>query len=233
MQGIVDREKTKLNVARLKKGGEVFEVSVDSEAAINFKKGLGDLSDVLKSEEIWCNAKKGQLASENKLMSVFKTDNKIEIAKRIIKDGEIQLTSDYRAKQVEEKKKRIIETIHQNAIDPRTNASVPILRLENAFKEAKISIDERSSDQQINEILDKLKPILPIKFDVKKIQVIVPANCASKSYHIIKAYKIIKEEWQNDGGLKVVVELPSAMQNDFFDKINSTTHGGVETKEIE
>ena len=233
MQGIVDREKTKINVARLKRGGETFEVSIDSEKAINFKKGLNEFDDVLQSEEIWFDAKKGQLASENKLMSIFKTDDKIEIAKTIINEGEIQLTSEYRAKQVEEKKKRIIETIHQNAIDPRTNAPVPISRLENAFKEAKISIDDRPSDQQVNEILDKLKPILPIKFDVKKIQVIVPANHASKSYHIIKAYKIIKEEWQKDGGLNVIVELPSAMQNDFFDKINSATHGGVETKEIE
>ena len=233
MQGIVDREKTKINVARLKRGGETFEVSIDSEKAINFKKGLNEFDDVLQSEEIWFDAKKGQLASENKLMSIFKTDDKIEIAKTIINEGEIQLTSEYRAKQVEEKKKRIIETIHQNAIDPRTNAPVPISRLENAFKEAKISIDDRPSDQQVNEILDKLKPILPIKFDVKRIQVIVPANHASKSYHIIKAYKIIKEEWQKDGGLNVIVELPSAMQNDFFDKINSITHGGVETKEIE
>ena len=233
MQGIVDREKAKINVARLKRGGETFEVSIDSEKAINFKKGLNEFDDVLQSEEIWFDAKKGQLASENKLMSIFKTDDKIEIAKTIINEGEIQLTSEYRVKQVEEKKKRIIETIHQNAIDPRTNAPVPISRLENAFKEAKISIDDRPSDQQVNEILDKLKPILPIKFDVKRIQVIVPANHASKSYHIIKAYKIIKEEWQKDGGLNVIVELPSAMQNDFFDKINSATHGGVETKEIE
>jgi len=233
MQGIVDREKAKINVARLKRGGETFEVSIDSEKAINFKKGLNEFDDVLQSEEIWFDAKKGQLASENKLMSIFKTDDKIEIAKTIINEGEIQLTSEYRVKQVEEKKKRIIETIHQNAIDPRTNAPVPISRLENAFKEAKISIDDRPSDQQVNEILDKLKPILPIKFDVKRIQVIVPANHASKSYHIIKAYKIIKEEWQKDGGLSVIIELPSAMQNDFFDKINSITHGGVETKEIE
>lgn len=233
MQQIYDKEKISLTVARLKKGGENYEVSVNSEAAINFKKGLGEFGDVLKNEEIWADAKKGKLASENKLMSVFKTDNKIEIAKKIVKEGEIQLTADYRSKQLEEKKKMIIETIHRNAIDPRTNAPVPITRLENAFDEAKVHVDDRPVDQQINDILDKLRPVLPIRFEIKKIQIIIPAEHASKSYHVIKAYKIVKEEWQNDGSLKAVIELPSAMQTDFFDKINNVTHGGVETKEIE
>ncbi len=232
MQRVHDKEKTKLTVARLKKDGENFEVSVDSEAAIRFKKGLGDFSEVLKNENIWANAKKGQLASEKKLRAVFKTDDKIEIAKTIVKEGEIQLTAEYRAKQLEEKKKRIIETIHRNAIDPRTNAAIPITRLENAFKEAKVRIDERPIDQQMQDIINKLRPVLPIRFEIKKIQAVIPAQYAVKSYHILKTYKILEEEWQNDGSLKVSIELPSAMQNDFFDKINSATHGSVETKEI-
>ncbi len=232
MQQIYGKEKAALTVARLKKGGDSFEVSVDSEAAIKFKKGLGDFGPVLKSEEIWADAKKGELASEKKLTAVFKTDDKIEIAKRIVKEGEIQLTVEYRAKLREEKKKKIIETIHRNAIDPRTNAPIPITRLENAFKEAKVHADDRPVDQQIQEILNKLRPVLPIRFEIKKIQVIIPAEHAAKSYHIIKSYKILKEEWQNDGSLKAVIELPLAMQSDFFDKLNSTTHGSVETKEM-
>ena len=39
MQQIYDKEKASMTLAKLKRDGVVFEVSVDSEAAIKFKKG--------------------------------------------------------------------------------------------------------------------------------------------------------------------------------------------------
>ncbi len=233
MQQIYDKEKESMTLARLKRDGGVFEVSVDSEAAIKFKKEGGDFEGVLKNEEIWSDAKKGQLASEKKLISVFNTDDKTEVAKIIVKEGAIQLTADYRSKRLEEKKKRVMEIIHRTAIDPRTNAPIPLTRLENAFKEAGVHIDEKTpAEEQIDNIIEKLRPVLPIKFEIKKVQIRIPAQYAAKSYHTLKQSKIINEEWQNDGSLRVVVELPAATEADFFDKLNNQTHGSIETKEI-
>lgn len=233
MQQAYTKEKGNLTLARLKKSGKNFEVSIDSDAALAFKKGAGDFSSVLKSDEIWADAKKGKLASSAELQSVFKTDDKEEVAKRIIQDGEIQSTADYREKLRGEKEKMVMGLISRNAIDPRTNAPIPLTRLENAFEEARIHVDEkRTADQQVQEILDKLRPVLPLRFEIKQLQVKIPAAYASKVYHILKLYKILKEEWQNDGSLIALLEMPLAMQNDFYDKINNVTHGGVETKEV-
>ena len=229
---IYNKEKANITIARLKKKGNVFELDVDPDAAMAFKKGQGDLSDVLKSDDIWSDAQRGQLASSAEMQSIFGTDDKTEVAKKIILEGEVHLTSEYRAKVRKEKEKRVMGLISRNAIDPRTNAPIPLTRLENAFEEAGVHIgDNRTAEQQMEEIIDKLRPVLPLRFEIKKIQVRIPATHASKAYHVIKEHKILKEEWQNDGSLLALVEMPLAMQNDFYDKINKITHGGVEIKE--
>ena len=55
--------------------------------------------------------------------------------------------------------------IHANGIDPKTNLPHPLQRIENALEEANVKIDEhKSEEKQVEEIVRKLQPILPIKF---------------------------------------------------------------------
>ena len=42
----------------------------------------------------------------------------------------------------------------------------------------------------------------------------------------------MKDEWQNDGSWICQVEIPGGLEEDFYDKLNSLTHGSVETKVI-
>ena len=66
MVGIThDHEKIHLNLGRIKKEGENFEIVVDPDLAIEFKDGKEvDIREVLKSEEVFSDAKKGLLCSE-------------------------------------------------------------------------------------------------------------------------------------------------------------------------
>ncbi|MDD5087134.1 MAG: ribosome assembly factor SBDS [Candidatus Nanoarchaeia archaeon] len=228
---IYDKERFSLNLAKLKKGGENFEVSIDSDKAIEFRQGKDiPIEEVIKSENIFSDAKKGLLASENMMQELFNTTDPKEIAKIIIKQGEIQLTSEYRQKLRDEKKKRIIDYIHVNGADPKTGTPHPITRIENAFEEVKIHIDEfKSEDSQIQEIIKKLRQVLPIKFEINEIEVKIPAVHAGKMYSVVKNFaKIIKDEWLNDGSWRCIVELPGGLKNDFFDKLNNLTHGEIE-----
>ena len=85
--------------------------------------------------------------------------------------------------------------------------------------------------EQLQDALKKLRVIMPIKFEVKEIVVKVPAQFAAKSYQVLNSFGTkLKEEWQNDGSLVTVLEIPGGLENDFYDKINSITHGDVETK---
>ena len=224
-----------LNTARLKKDGFNFEVAVDPDLAINYKKGEDiDIREILKSEDIFFDVKKGELASEAEMTNVFETTDRIKIAEQIIKTGDIQLTAEYRQGLRDEKKRRILEIIHRNGVDPKTKLPHPMVRLENAFNEVKVHIDEfKSPEDQVQDVLTKLRPILPISFEKKKLQIIIPATYAPKCYPVVKSFgNLEKDEWQNDGSWLTIIEIPAGMSEEFFEKLNKITHGDLESKEL-
>lgn len=234
MVGITfDKERVHFNIARLKKGGKAFEIDIDPDMAIAFKEGKSvDLKDILKAEHIFNDVKKGMLASETEMKSLFGTSDVLEVAKIILQKGELPLTAEYKNKLREQKKKQIINLIHRNAVDPQTHLPHPLQRIENAMEEAKVKIDEFESVQkQIQDVLKKIRVILPIRFEVKEIAVRIPSAYAVKSYNIVSSFgKILKEEWQTDGSWIVVLEMPAGLEEDFYDKINALCHGDVESK---
>lgn len=219
-------------IARLKKEGNVFEILVDCDKALEYRGGKNvSLNDVVATDDIFKDVKKGEKASENVLKSIFKTEDPMQIAAIIIKEGEIQLTASHRDKIREEKRKRIVEIIHRNAIDSKTGLPHPPQRIENAMNEAKIYIDEhKGAEEQVDDVLKKIRAIIPIKFETREIAVRIPDKYAGQSYSVLKRYKLLRDEWQNDGSLVAVVEIPAGIQDEFFNQLNKITHGEVETK---
>jgi len=220
-------------IARLKKGGENFEVLVELEKALEFRKGKLGIEEALAANYIYKDCKKGMRASEIEIKKFFMTQDIKEVAKKIVKEGEIHLTAEYKSKLREEKRKKIIELIHRNAVDSKTGLPHPILRIENAMEESKVKIDElKSAEEQIEIILEKLSEVIPIKFEVKKVLLKIPAKYSGNCYSVIKQFgKIINEDWST-GDLSLKVEIPGGMIEEFYDKLNGLTHGNIESKEI-
>ena len=221
-------------LARISKQGKHFEVLVNLDKAIEFKHGKAELDEVLVTEDVFKDSKKGFHASEEDMKTAFGTDDKKEVATKIIKDGELQLTSEYKNKLREEKKKQIIQLIHRNAVDPKTGYPHPIERLEIAIEDIGVHVDEfKSAEDQMQDVLKKLREVLPISFEIRELSIKIPGQFGGQSFPIIKKYsKILKEEWLTDGSLSVLIEIPAGMQNELFDNLNSLTHGQVESKII-
>jgi ribosome maturation protein SDO1 len=220
-------------IARLKTNSQNFEILVDCNNAIALKEGKDiDIKDVLAANKVFADAKKGLKASETAMMQIFQTSDAEEVAKNIIKKGEIQLTLDYRNKLRESKRKQIIALIHKNGVDPKTHGVHPVNRIENAFEEAKIHVDEFTPvQQQLQDILKRLRPILPIRFEVKEMSVKISPQYAGKAYSTVRNFgTILREEWQNSGYWLGVVEMPGGMEAEFYEKINNICHGDVEIK---
>ncbi|MBI2668141.1 ribosome assembly factor SBDS [Candidatus Woesearchaeota archaeon] len=218
-------------IARYKKEGLTFEILVDCDKALEFRQGHNiSLDDVIATRNIFKDVKKGEHASENDLKKLFKTEDKTKIIEEIIKHGEIQLTSEHKNKLREEKKKAIINLIHRNSINPQNNLPHPPDRIERALEQSKARIDEfKRPEEQIHEIVSKLSSILPIRFEVWELAVKIPSSFAAQAYRILKEFgDIKKDEWQNDGSLIATLEIPAGMQEDFENKLNKLTHGGVD-----
>ena len=52
-----------------------------------------------------------------------------------------------------------------------------------------------------------------------------------KAYGVISQYKET-ENWKDTGDLEVVVSVPAGILMDFYDKLNSVTHGSALTEEM-
>lgn len=224
----------KVTLARIKKFGKTFEISVDSAAALKYRKGeLTDLHEVLQADHIFTDAKKGLTAGSAELQQAFGTTNTNTIADLILKRGEVQETAEHRAQEREQKRKQLVYLIQRQALDARTNLPIPAERIEVALEQGKIHPDDhQTAEEQFDEIVRKLRPFLPLKIEQKKISFVVPAQYAGKLYGVVSSSsKIIKEEWKSDGGWEAMVEIPAGLYLDFIGKLNSLTHGQVVVKE--
>lgn len=216
--------------ARIKQKGEHFEIFVELEDAMKFKKGI---SSSIESEDgrIYTDIKKGNVASEKDLMSAFGTEDVNEIAEKIVKSGEVLLTQDYRDEEKEKKIKQVVDFLSVNTINPQTGNPHTPERIKRALEEAHVNIKNIPIENQINDILAELSKILPVKIETKKVRITIPAIHTGKAYNIIGQYKE-EENWRNDGSLEVVISIPAGMIMDFYDKLNSVTHGSAVTQEI-
>jgi len=222
-------------IAHFKHGQLTFEILVEPEAAYAKKKGEHiSLDNMIASRDVFSDSGRGLRANETDINKVFGTNNFEKIVDKIIKDGEIQLTTEHKKKMQEERTKQIINLIARNAVDPRTHAPHPATRIEKALEEARIHVDPfKSAQEQLDSALKAIKTILPIKLETVRIAVKIPADNAPRVYGFVKEHKMIKEEWGSDGSLLAMVELPAGLQGDFFDKLNKLTQGNNETKVTE
>src|SRR5947199_407324 len=159
------------------------------------------LSQVLMIEEVYSDSGKGTRASEEKLRKHFGTIDPVKVAEEIMKSGELQLTTDQRRQLSDEKRRQIISIISRNAIDPRSGAPHPPLRIEQALEQVRISIDPyRSAEEQAKQVIEDLRPVLPIKMEQMRIAVKVFPEHAARAYNAFKSFgTVTREEWQADG----------------------------------
>ncbi len=223
----------KYTTARITKGQDHFEILVKPQPALEYKMGKQvTISQVLMIEEVYSDSSKGTRASEEKLQKYFGTTDPLKIAEDVMKHGELQLTTDQRRQLIEDKKKQIVSIITRNSIDPRTGTPHPPLRIEQAMGQIRLSIDPyKSAEEQAREVIEELRPILPIKMDQMRIAVKVYPEHAARAYNAFKSFGTVsKEEWQRDGSLLAVIEMPAGMYGSFIDRVGKLTQGTIQTK---
>ncbi|GAB7017674.1 ribosome assembly factor SBDS [Halostagnicola bangensis] len=223
--------------ARLESHGARFEVLVDPDAALEIKRGEfdEDLEDYIAAEDVFEDASSGDRPAEDDLEKVFDTTDPLEIIPEVIKEGEIQITADQRREMQEQKRKQLITTIARNAINPQMDdAPHPPERIESALEEAGFTVDPMEPvSEQVDDALDDLRPVIPIRFEEVSIAVQIPPEHAGSAQAKIRQYGDLEsEEWQPDGSWIGVITFPAGLQNDFYDVVNENTSGEAETQVV-
>ncbi len=216
---------------RIDKSGKHFEILVDLEDAMKFKRGeIGSI--IAESDIIFRNVKKGERAPTSDIESAFGTTDPNEIIPKIVKGGEILTTQDFRDAEQEKKFKQVVDFLSRNAVDPQSGNPHTSERIKNALEQAHVNIKNTSVENQINDILAEISKIIPIKLETKKVKITIPAIHTGKAYGVISTHKET-ETWLDDGSLEVIVKVPAGMIMDFYDKLNGVTHGSAVTEEIQ
>ena len=84
------------------------------------------------------------------------------------------------------------------------------------------------------QLVKKINVIIPIAYEIRNIELTIPADVSGRAYPALKQYSTITNEtWNNDGSLTVVVEVPAGLQNELFDKLNGIAQGRIESKIIQ
>jgi ribosome maturation protein SDO1 len=224
----------KFTVIKLTIDGDRFELIVKPDPALEYKLGKRtDISSILVSDEIYSDANKGSRASSEKLIKHFKTTDQTEVAKQIVSRGDLNLTTDQRRKMVEEKRKQIVQLINRSFVDPKTHLPHPVVRIEAALDEARVSIDPfRNTPDQAKSIVDSIRKILPLKSETVRLIVTVPPQFSAQSYSVLKSTGDFKgEEWLSDGSLRAIVEMNAGLKAQFLDRLGSVSKGSAVVKE--
>ncbi|MFC4988603.1 MULTISPECIES: ribosome assembly factor SBDS [Saliphagus] len=221
--------------ARLESHGARFEVLVDPDAALSIRRGEfeGDLEEVIAAEDVFEDASRGDRPAESDLEDVFGTTEPLEVIPQVIREGEIQITAEQRREMQEQKRRQLIDRIARNAVNPQMdNAPHPPERIENALEEAGFTVDPMEPvENQVDDALDDLRPLIPIRFEEVTVAVQIPAEYAGSAQAKIRQYgDLEREEWQPDGSWIGVVTFPAGLQNDFYDVVNENTSGEAETQ---
>jgi ribosome maturation protein SDO1 len=222
-------------VSRLFVGGKKFEILVDPYKALELKKGAKiNIDEILAYPAIYRDVRSSECVGEDELQKHFGTTDIFRIAEKIIKEGEILLTTEQRRQMVEQKKNQIANIIARKGINPQTNAPHPPQRILNAMEEVGVNIDPFiDAELQVDKVLKEIKAILPIKFQKVTVQFKIPPQYSSKAFSVLKKSGEVKsEKWLNDGSLEIMIEVLAGVQNEIFQKISSLTHGNFESKII-
>jgi len=213
--------------------GEKFEILVDPDKGLDYKNGeRTDLTNVLMIDTIFTDANKGSKPTEAKLRSVFGTEDPIEIAEIMFEKGVFQLTAQQRKNMTEQVLRKIITLISRNYVDPTTKLPHPPLRVENALEEIKVNLDPfKDAEEQLKDIVDALRPVLPMSMETVEIAIKIPAEHSSKSYGIVKELaEIQRDEWTSDGSWVAVISISAAMRGELIDRLGKATQGNLQTK---
>jgi len=153
----------------------------------------------------------------------------------ILLNGELQLNKEQREKFVSEKKKKLLDILTKNCINPQTQKPHPPQRIERALDEAKVNIDPFNPiEDQVEAIIKALQSIIPIRMERQQMSISIPAEFTGKAYNMVKTLaSITKEDWKSSGSVECVVEIPAGISVEFLDKLNKITHGRAMTKIIE
>lgn len=133
-----------------------------------------DLNNILASDTVYTNSKKGTVANNSQLENAFGSSDLLTCVKKMLGGGTFQTTGKERKQDLEKKTNEVLTYLNKNYIDAKTGYPHPITRLEGTIKKTKYVIDpKKNADAQAKEIIKKLHGVLFFKENSQTYEVVI------------------------------------------------------------
>ncbi|CAO3609149.1 unnamed protein product [Cunninghamella blakesleeana] len=165
------------NQIKLRKGGKRFELACYKNKVMEWR-----------SNVVFLNVSKGQVASKEDLKKCFKHDEVDKVIQEILKKGELQVAEKERSNQLESMWKDIANIVTDNCVNPQTKRPYTVTMIEKAMQDLHLSVNpKRSTKSQALDVIKQLqeKQLLPIQRAQMRIRITLPQGKDSK--------KVLKE----------------------------------------
>jgi ribosome maturation protein SDO1 len=167
-----------------------------------------DLDEVLQSTTVFANVSKGVLAKREDLIQAFGTDDSAAICRRILAEGELQVSDKERRVELDEVFRDVASVLSEKCINPETRKPYTISMLERALRDAHFSVDpKRAAKAQAAEALRALEGRLPIQRARMRLRLLVPLGAKEELTEMLAARGAVVEERGLQAGMVAVTCL--------------------------
>jgi len=217
-------------LVRYKSGNkQVFEVATKPGSARKYRDGKLGWNNVLAVDAVFTNFKKGNVAKSSDLVSVFGTSDEMEAAKKIVAEGELQVSASERKEDLEGHRRAVIHYLHKTYIDASSEKKGhphPVSRLERIVDEAKVRLDPAENPQkQAEQIVKKMVGKWIFIKSSMECTIFLEHVYAKKCSGIVyKNSEVVREEWDKDGCKWTICVSPGDFDS-FVAELNKITSG--------
>jgi ribosome maturation protein SDO1 len=159
------------------RGGHRFEVACYRNKIVNYRQGTEtDLSEVLQTERIFINVSKGQFANSKILKQCFGTDDEEEVCRYILDNGDVQVSDQERAAQLESTVREVATMVAEKCVHPKSRRPYTMSQIRDAMKNAGFMVHPtRNIKQQFLDCVRLLqeKQVLDIERAKMKLSIVL------------------------------------------------------------
>ncbi|ETO25407.1 putative RNA-associated protein [Reticulomyxa filosa] len=220
----------KAQLVRFQQGKLKFEILTKPGTVLKYREGKLGWDKVLMADAIFTNSSRGDLASGKDLEDAFGTSNIEECCKKIVEQGELQVSAQERKDEIEAKKHEVIQHIFKNYMDPKTKLPHPPERVEACMKDCHIKIDgKKDAKKQAEDAVKAMSSKLPFTRQVAMtVRLFIKHSYVGQCNNIIHAAgNVLEQDWKSrPDGCIFVLELSKAGDGSTFSSVEEEGGGG-------
>lgn len=163
---------TNIATVRLKSHGKRFEIACYKNKVVNWRDGTEkDINEVIQTDTIFENVERGIWAKEKDLKKVFGTIDPETICRKILKEGEFQVSDKERETQLESLFRDVATFVVEKCVNPQSGRQLTLGLVESALHQIHFAVKpDKPMKPQALKAIEQLCKAMPESIERAKMR---------------------------------------------------------------